>query len=233
MNHVRDADDPRYRILDATVICIARYGIGKTTVEDAAREAGVSRATLYRYFPGGRDELISETLALEVERFFVRLARAVEDVADVVTRLERGLMFAHRAVEDHALLQKVLETEPERLLPHLTRSAPMVLAVLGDYLRRLLADEPLRPGMTTERAADWLARMVLSFIIAQGRWDLTDPADVRRLVRGQLLVGILETVPRVDPVPGRGHRSPAPVPSSAPGLRPEPVTVAAEPPPAG
>jgi len=188
---VRDADDPRERILDATIACFGRYGIGKTTVEDAAREAGVSRATMYRYFPGGRDELISETMTIEVQRFFVRLAAAVQDVGDFATRLERGLMFAHRAVEDHALLQKVLETEPERLLPHLTRSAPMVLAVLREYLRVLLADEPLSPGMTPDRAADWLARMTLSFIIAQGRWDLTDPADVRRLVRTQLLAGVL------------------------------------------
>jgi hypothetical protein len=104
-------------------------------------------------------------------------------------------MFAHRAVEDHVLLQKVLETEPERLLPHLTRSAPMVLAVLRDYLRDLLADEPLRPGMTPDRAADWLARMTLSFIISQGRWDLTDPGAVRRLVRGQLLAGVVATAP--------------------------------------
>jgi AcrR family transcriptional regulator len=210
---VRDANDPRERILDATVACFGRYGIGKTTVEDAAREAGVSRATMYRYFPGGRDELVSETMALEVQRFFVRLAEAVQNVGDFATRLERGLMFAHRAVEDHVLLQKVLETEPERLLPHLTRSAPMVLAVLRDYLRDLLADEPLRPGMTPDLAADWLARMTLSFIIAPGGWDLTDRTAVRRLVHGQLLAGVLDSSPAPAPAPVR-----------------EPVKVAGEPP---
>jgi len=49
----------RERLLQATYSCVARWGLAKTTVEDAAREAGVSRATVYRYFPGGRDELIS------------------------------------------------------------------------------------------------------------------------------------------------------------------------------
>ena len=50
----------RERILEATYACVARYGLGKTTVEDAAREAGVSRATVYRHFPGGKDQLVAE-----------------------------------------------------------------------------------------------------------------------------------------------------------------------------
>jgi hypothetical protein len=33
--------------------------------------------------------------------------------------------------------------------------------------------------------------MVLSYIIGQGSWDLDDPAQVRELVRGQLLAGVL------------------------------------------
>src|SRR4051794_15964085 len=40
------------RILDATLACISRVGLNKTTLDDVAREAGCSRATLYRYFPG-------------------------------------------------------------------------------------------------------------------------------------------------------------------------------------
>ena len=56
---VQDVVSPRQRILEATYACIARWGIFKTTVEDAAREAGMSRATVYRHFPGGREELMA------------------------------------------------------------------------------------------------------------------------------------------------------------------------------
>ena len=45
-------DGTAARLLDATVACIARVGVSKTTLDDVAREAGCSRATLYRYFPG-------------------------------------------------------------------------------------------------------------------------------------------------------------------------------------
>ena len=69
----------RERLLQATYDCVARWGLAKTTVEDAAREAGVSRATVYRYFPGGREELIGAVVAWEFSRFFLRLYEEVHD----------------------------------------------------------------------------------------------------------------------------------------------------------
>lgn len=85
----------------------------------------------------------------------------------------------------------MLETEPERLLPQLTQSAPQVQEALRAYLVERLAGEELCPGVTPEDGADWLARIGISLILAPGRWDLEDPVVVRRLVRERLLVGIL------------------------------------------
>ena len=45
------------RVLDATERCCEKWGIAKVTVEDIAAESGVSRATIYRMFPGGKDVL--------------------------------------------------------------------------------------------------------------------------------------------------------------------------------
>jgi AcrR family transcriptional regulator len=184
-------EDARTRILEATVACLGRYGIAKTTVDDVAREAGVARATVYRHVPDGKDQLIAEAITWAVRCFFEDLAVAVQGAPDFPTLLEQAIAHAHRAVDEHVVLQKVLETEPERLLPQLTQSAPQVQAVLRDYLADLLRAEPLLPGVDPLEAGDWLARMGLSFILASGRWDLEDPDDVRRLVREELLVAIL------------------------------------------
>ena len=73
----RTVTDTRTRLLEATYDCIARDGLGATSLEDAARSAGVSRATLYRYFPGGREELLGAVITWETLRFFLRLADAV------------------------------------------------------------------------------------------------------------------------------------------------------------
>jgi len=182
----------RERILEAAYECVARYGLGKTTVEDVTRAARVSRATVYRYFPGGRDQLVSEVIAWETGRFFGRLAEAVAGAGDFAGRLEEALVFAHRAIEEHEVLQKILETEPERLLPQLTVQSERILVFIRGFLVPYLERERLRPGVDPGEAADYVSRMLLSFTASPGRWDLTDRAQVAELVRTELVAGILE-----------------------------------------
>ena len=183
--------DTRERILGAAVVCVGRSGFAKTSIEAVAVEAGVGRATVYRYFPGGKEEVFAQTIAWEVFRFFQRLADEVDERGDLADRLEAGLRFAHRELAEHEVFQKVVETEPERMLPHLSQSGPLITAALSEYFEPLLAAAELAPGATVHDTADHLARMVLSYIIGQGSWDLDDPAQVRELVRGQLLAGVL------------------------------------------
>ena len=46
------------RVLDATKACCERFGFAKLSVDDVAAEAGMSRATIYRLYPGGKDVLL-------------------------------------------------------------------------------------------------------------------------------------------------------------------------------
>ncbi len=43
-------DDKRRHILQSAIITIVRYGYRRTSMEDVAREAGVSRAAIYQHF---------------------------------------------------------------------------------------------------------------------------------------------------------------------------------------
>jgi AcrR family transcriptional regulator len=187
--------DPRERLLEATYNCAARFGIAKTTVEDVVKESQISRATIYRLFPGGKDELLREAVGWEMNRFFTRLAEEVYDAPDFATLCERGLVFAHRAITEHEVLQKELIMEPERLLPLITLEQDRVLAYITAFLLPYLERERdagrVRPGVDLEVAADHVARMVLSLIGSPGRWDLDDPDALRTLVREELLGGLL------------------------------------------
>jgi AcrR family transcriptional regulator len=176
----------RERILEATYACVVRDGLGSVTMDRVAHEAGVSRATLYRQFPGGRDELVRAVVDWEVGRFFARLADAVAGAPDFETLLERGLVFAHRAVRDHDALQRALHDDRAWLSVELARIEPMILGVIRGYFVSQLT------GVVDdlEDAADYVARMVLSFMATPGGWDLDDPDAVRRLVRTQFLGGL-------------------------------------------
>lgn len=189
---VRRADRPvRERILEGTYAAVARWGLTKTTVEDVAREAGLSRSTLYRYFPGGRDELIDAVVLWQFLRFFSRLYEEIHQAASLNEVLERGIVFARRSLVGHEVLQRILETEPGVLLPKLTIEMDRIVAMVAGFLTPYLVRFPLAEGIDIHQAADYLARMTLSYIATPGSWDLEDPAQVAELVGGQLLAGII------------------------------------------
>jgi AcrR family transcriptional regulator len=200
---VTEANDPRDplslhdRLLAATYRCVERFGLGKTTVDDIAKESGVSRATIYRQFAGGREELLLETVGWELSNYFNRLADHVRDAPTLAELLRRGLAFARRSVAEHLVLRKIMDTEPERLLPLLTTESAKTLPFIADfllpYLRREAEAGRLRPGVDIDRAAEYLARSILSLIGAPGRWDLDDPTQVADLVEVELLGGIAHT----------------------------------------
>jgi AcrR family transcriptional regulator len=205
-------DSTRDRILEATYACVARRGLAKTTIEDAAREAGLSRATVYRTFPGGRDELISAVIGWAALVFFFRLYQQVVDAETLEQVMERGMMFAHRSIVEHEVLQRVMQTEPELLLPVLTVESNWIRQAIADFLVPYLEQRGVAPGVDPAEAADFLARMVLSYMSSPGRWDLDDPVQVAQLVRAELLAGVVSTPdpparsgdPRAEPAgPGR------------------------------
>jgi len=184
-------DNLRERVLEGSLACVGRYGMAKTTVDDVARASGVSRASIYRYFPDGKEQLLRETVAWEMGRFFLRLGQAVAGSPDLATLVGDALTFAHRAVLNHEVLQKVVVTEPDRLLPMITveseRGLRMISGFLMPYLERERLEGRLRPGVDAAGAADYLARMFLSYSNAPGDWDLEDPAQVADLVRIEFL----------------------------------------------
>src|ERR1700736_5413994 len=193
--------DTRQRILEATYACVARWGLAKTSVEDAAREAKVSRATVYRVFPGGREELISAVVAWATLEFFIRLYEQVQGATSLEQVMERGIMFAHRSIVEDEVLQRVMQTEPEKLLPTLTFESNRIRQAIADFLVPYLEQRGVAAGVDLKEAADFLARMVLSYMSSPGRWDLDDPGQVAQLVRAELLARV-----GAQPEPGTGGR---------------------------
>ncbi len=187
--------DPRMRILDATLACIGSVGLSKTSVEDIARAAGCSRATVYRYFPGGRDELVEAAVGAAMDDFFADLADVGTDARSLRARLIVVLPYARRAILGHPTLQRVLALEPDLILPLLTTESNRLLPLIAEFVRPLLDDEVVAGRLSAaddlDQRAAYLARMLLSLISSPAGIDLDDPDAVGELVDRELLVGFV------------------------------------------
>ena len=191
--------DLEERILEATTRCVARWGVAKTTVDDIARDAGCSRATVYRVLPGGKQELLVGAAQHEVGRVVRSLDSTLAACADlrsvVVTLVHEGA----RAITGNAALAYLCEHEPEVILPHVSfdrfepvlhRAAELAVGHLRPHL-----DE--RPGW---RTGEGLARLVASYVFGDGTTaDLTDPTVAAHLVDTFVMPGLATSGPAPSP----------------------------------
>lgn len=183
--------DLRDRVLDATFAEVAANGLRGLTVGPVAERARTSRATIYRHFPGGRDELVDTTIRREVARFFTLLFDEISGAQDVEAHVRALVVAARRRLGEHTVLQRLLEDEAEAIVPELATVQPLVHDGLTSHLGQLLAGARLAPGVDAADAADHCARMILSYVGADGSWDLDDPAQLDEVVRTRILAGVL------------------------------------------
>jgi AcrR family transcriptional regulator len=178
------------RIVEAALRCIGRWGTAKTTIDDIAREAGCSRATIYRLFAGGKDAVLSAVASSELERFFAGLAGRMEAAETMEDVLVAGITEAGRRIRDHSTLQFLLANEPETIVPHLAfKQAEALLGRASAFGAPYLARWLDLPGAL--RAAEWSARIVLSFGSCPAPdVDLADETSVRRFVATFMVPGL-------------------------------------------
>jgi AcrR family transcriptional regulator len=185
------SQDIRARLLDATFVCLARVGIAKTSVDDIAREAGCSRATLYRHF-GGKPELLRELGDRELARLDSVLADAVDATSDLASAFGGIVVEASEFLLDHPVLGTILAFEPSLIAPLLTLGQAdefLVRAVelVAPHLAVHLADETSR-----RRAAELLVRTTLSHLQnPDPRRSITDPQVAQFIVDQYIVPGFV------------------------------------------
>jgi AcrR family transcriptional regulator len=165
------------RIIEATLRCVARWGIAKTTLDDVAREAKCARATIYRAFPGGKQSLLTATLQHELQRAVSTIDEAVRDLESLEDVLVVGTLSAARLILGHEALQFLIAHEPIAF-DKMGRVFDAAAACAAPHLARFL------PSDDAARAADWMTRVVLTYTFNPApSTDLRDEVDARQLVR--------------------------------------------------
>ena len=133
---VRDVPDG---ILDATRASVLAVGVRRTTLTDVARRAGVSRMTVYRLVPD------VTTLILEVmSREFAAMIGSAEAAArrrrTARARIAATATSVVRQLHEAPLFRRVLDVDPELLLPYLTDRLGTTQRIAVAHVRRMLAD---------------------------------------------------------------------------------------------
>ncbi|MEW2249233.1 TetR/AcrR family transcriptional regulator [Streptomyces sp. NPDC006975] len=192
MTPIRHNDGDSDPVLDAVRDCVLAVGVRRTTLTDVARRAGVSRMTLYRRWPDVRSlvgdlmtrEWIGVATAAMPERTPRRSAREL-----IVEGLVRGV----EAFRAHPLFNKIVDVDPELLLPYVLdrrgASQEALLDLLAGGVRDGHADGSVRAGHP-ERQARALLLVVQSFTLSLRTMTDEDDPDLDAAA----LLGELRTI---------------------------------------
>ncbi|MEU1278037.1 TetR/AcrR family transcriptional regulator [Streptomyces sp. NPDC005805] len=179
MTPIRHNQSDADTVLDAARDCVLAVGVRRTTLTDVARRAGVSRMTLYRRWPDVRT-LVGDLMTREWIEIAVGAMPDTVPGAPTRERIVDGLVGGVEAFRAHPLFHKILDVDPELLLPYLLdrrgTSQDALLGLISAGLAEGHADGSVR-RVHTDLQARSLLLVVQSFAMSlRTMTDEDDPA---------------------------------------------------------
>lgn len=183
------------RILLAAMECFSLLGIAKTSIQDVARVAAVSRGTVYRYFPD-RQALIDAGVEFGARQYYVDAAKAMNKkdtlagqigaFAGVVARVQLDHRTRDRLMDGDATLMRMVVADRDRTLE---RHA----AFLRPYVEDAAARKEIDRQVDLDEACEWLARIIMSLTMLQSSltFDYGRPASVAAWVERYAIGGLV------------------------------------------
>lgn len=167
--------------LDAARECVMAVGVRRTTFSDVAQRAGISRMTLYRRHPD-----LASVLSALMSRDFGAIVADAQTHADHLPsgreRIVAGLIHTVEAMAASPLVRRLLELDPELLLPYvvdrLGETQHVMLDVMGRYIDEGQRDGSIRAGEPRPIAACLLLSARSFVFVARAREHACEPAAV-------------------------------------------------------
>jgi AcrR family transcriptional regulator len=161
------------RILDAAEQLFTRHDPGSVGMNEIAKAAGCSRATLYRYFEN-REALRIAYVARETHRLAESIDDRIHDIEDPRERLVTGILTTLRLVRESPALSAWFATTSGPLGAEMAEQSDVITALAAAFVTSLGDDHPA----DVAGRGRWLVRAITSLLIFPGR----DEADERAML---------------------------------------------------
>lgn len=182
------------RIIEAAHTCFSRFGFNKTSMEDIAREAGLSRRSVYRHFPD-KAHLFREVMAGRTSYYLDEIGRRISEVSGLCSQIEEVARMTIRLVREDPISVATHLNDPDSLARAVTIESRELLRMSMDVIVPLISQArdrgEVRADLDIERAAEWITRMVFSLTATPSvTFDIEDPEQTAQFIREFLITGL-------------------------------------------
>ena len=191
---VDDHDETSSRILDAAYELFCRIGIQRSTMEDVARGAGVSRITVYRRF-ATKGALVDQLVRREIRRYLDQFRIDIEHAETAADRVVLGFVSSLRAFRRNPVIRGLMAADPNAVIPSTIGDGGRTLATVREFVAGQLRREQdagnVASEVNVEIVAELMVRVCSSFLVIPSHIvDLDDEERLRDVAR-QFLVPML------------------------------------------
>ena len=192
---VDDHDETSSRILDAAYELFCRIGIQRSTMEDVARRAGVSRITVYRRF-ATKGALVDQLVRREIRRYLDQFRIDIEHAETAADRVVLGFVSSLRAFRRNPVIRGLMAADPNAIIPSTIGDGGRTLATVREFVAGQLRREQdagnVASAVNVDIVAELMVRVASSFLVIPSHIvDLDDDEQLRDLAR-QFLAPLLE-----------------------------------------
>jgi AcrR family transcriptional regulator len=192
---VDDHDETGVRIFEAAYELFCRMGIQRTTMEDVARRAWISRITVYRRF-ATKSALVDQLVRREISRYLDQFRIDIQQAETAADRVVLGFTSALRAFRRNPLIGGLMAADPNALVPSTIGDGGRTLATVREFVAGQLRREQDAGNVSRDVDADIVAELMVrvcsSFLVIPSHIiDLDDDEQLSNLAR-QFLVPMLE-----------------------------------------
>jgi len=184
----------RERLLDSAEGCLEQFGPQKTSMEDVARAAGMSRATVYRYFEN-RDALLLAVASRQSSALASEAISYLSRFNTISDWLVEGLLFTLREIPNRPVFASLVTSLDSRASGNLLLGSTGLVQIGVDVLQPMFANAKaqglLRDDIDSEMLIEWLLRMLWTYLNAPSQ-VATDEEGMRKLFRMMLIPAVLK-----------------------------------------
>ena len=180
------------RILDAAEELFTRHDPGSVGMNEIAKAAGCSRATLYRYFEN-REALRTAYVHRETRRLSAVIEARIGGIHDPRRRLVAGIVTTLRLVRESPALSAWFATTRPPIGGELAEQSDLITALAAAFVNSLGSDYPA----IVEGRGRWLVRVITSLLIFPGH----DAADEQAMLT-EFVAPVVVVAEQVSRAPG-------------------------------
>ncbi|HEY4410990.1 MAG TPA: helix-turn-helix domain-containing protein [Acidimicrobiia bacterium] len=178
----------REDIYGAALACFEQQGVRRTLMEDVARQAGVSRPTIYYYFPD-KDALVLEVIVRQVREIHRRIREMVSPEGGVEAMIEASLTTV-RLSRENQYLQLLTQPDSAGLTARLAES-DIVMGLQRELWYPMLEAARARGELRTDRDFDdvirWITFLEFSLLTSGSVFGITTETERRDALAAYLV----------------------------------------------